>query len=285
MEERTAFRTCPFCEATCGLAVTVRGDQVLKVRGDTEDVFSRGFLCPKGVALKDLHEDPDRLRTPLLREAGGELRPASWEEALAFIGDRLGALIEAHGRDAVGVYVGNPAAHGLAPLLYGRALLKTLGTRSVYSASTVDQRPKEIANALMYGAPLTVAVPDVDRTRHLLMLGANPLASNGSLMTAPDMRGRLAALRARGGKLVVVDPRRSRTAELADEHHPIRPGTDAHLLFALVHVLFEEGLAAPGRLAALTDGIETVEELARPFTPEAVAPVTGIAADDIRRMA
>ena len=255
MEERTAFATCPFCEATCGLAVTVRGEQVVKVRGDADDVFSRGFLCPKGVALKDLHEDPDRLRTPLLRGADGELRPASWEQAFAFIGERLGPLMEAHGRDAVAVYIGNPAAHGLAQLLYGRVLLKALGTRSVYSASTVDQRPKEIASALMYGAGLSVAIPDVDRTQHLLMLGANPLASNGSLMTAPDMRGRLAALQARGGKLVVVDPRRSRTAEAADEHHPIRPGTDAHLLFALVHVLFDEGLerARPARRAGRRD--------------------------------
>src|SRR5829696_2678005 len=285
MEERTEFRTCPLCEATCGLAVTVRGDQVLKVRGDADDVFSHGFLCPKGVALKDLHEDPDRLRTPLLRGDDGELRPATWEEAFAFVAERLGPLIEAHGRDAVAVYVGNPAAHGLAPLLYGRVLLKALGTRSVFSASTVDQRPKEVANGLMYGAALSVAIPDVDRTQHLLMLGANPLDSNGSLMTAPDMRGRLRALRDRGGKLVVVDPRRSRTAEVADEHHPIRPGTDAHLLFALVHVLFAEGLVAPGRLAALTDGIQTVQALARPFSPEAVAPVCGIDAATIRRMA
>src|SRR5215204_996909 len=285
MEERTAFRTCPFCEATCGLAVTVRGDAVVKVRGDADDVFSHGFLCPKGVAIADLHEDPDRLRTPLVRRADGELEPASWEQAFALISERLGPLMETHGRDAVAVYVGNPSAHGLAPLLYGRALLKTLGTRSVYSASTVDQRPKEIANALMYGAPLSVAIPDVDRTQHLLMLGANPLASNGSLMTAPDMRGRLKALRARGGKLVVVDPRRSRTAEAADEHHAIVPGTDAHLLFALVHVLFEEGLEQPGRLAELTEGIDAVRELARPFTPEEVAPQTRIDADTIRRMA
>jgi anaerobic selenocysteine-containing dehydrogenase len=283
--ERTAFRTCPFCEATCGLEVTLRGDEVVKVRGDAEDVFSRGFLCPKGVALKDLHDDPDRLRTPMVRGADGQLQPATWEQAWALIGDRLGAVTAEHGRDAVGVYIGNPAAHGLAALLYGRVLLKALGTRSVFSASTVDQRPKEISCGLMFGAPLSVPIPDVDRTQHLLMLGANPLASNGSLMTAPDMRGRLKALRARGGKLVVVDPRRSGTAEAADEHHPIRPGTDAHLLFALVHVLFAESLAAPGRLAVLTDGIETVEELAQPFTPEAVAPVTGIPAEAIRRMA
>src|SRR5829696_2571436 len=283
--ERAAFRTCPFCEATCGLEVTVRGDEVVKVRGDAEDVFSHGFLCPKGVALKDLHEDPDRLRTPMVRGADGELRPASWEEAFAVVGDRLARLVEAHGRDAVAVYIGNPAAHGLAALLYGRVLVKALGTRSVFSASTVDQRPKEISSGLMFGAALSVPIPDVDRTRHLLMLGANPLASNGSLMTAPDMRGRLQALRARGGKLVVVDPRRSRTAEVADEHVPIRPGTDALLLFALVHVLFAEALAAPGELAALADGIEAVEELAQPFTPEAVAPATGIDADTIRRMA
>jgi anaerobic selenocysteine-containing dehydrogenase len=283
--ERTAFRTCPFCEATCGLEITLRGDEVVKVRGDADDVFSQGFLCPKGVALKDLHDDPDRLRTPLVRGADGELREASWEEAFGVIGERLAPLVEAHGSDAVAVYIGNPAAHGLAALLYGRVLVKALGTRSLFSASTVDQRPKEISCGLMFGAPLSVPIPDVDRTQHLLMLGANPLASNGSLLTAPDMRGRLAALRARGGKLVVVDPRRSRTAEVADEHVPIRPGTDAHLLFALVQVLFEEGLTAPGRLADLADGIEAVEELAHPFTPEAVAPVCGVDATTIRRMA
>jgi anaerobic selenocysteine-containing dehydrogenase len=283
--ERTAFRTCPFCEATCGLAVTVRGDDVVRVRGDAEDVFSRGFLCPKGVALKDLHDDPDRLRTPMVRDAAGELRPASWETAFGVVGERLERVIDAHGRDAVAVYIGNPAAHGLAALLYGRVLIKALGTRSVFSASTVDQRPKEISSGLMFGAALSVPIPDVDRTQHLLMLGANPLASNGSLMTAPDVRGRLRALQARGGRLVVVDPRRSRTAELADEHVPIRPGTDALLLFALVGVLFAEDLAAPGALAELADGIEAVEELAQPFTPEAVAPATGIGADTIRRMA
>ena len=156
----THIRTCPFCEATCGLEVTLRGDEVVKVRGDAEDVFSRGFLCPKGVALKDLHDDPDRVRTPLVRDAGGELRPASWERAWALIGDRLGALTEAHGRDAVAVYIGNPAAHGLAALLYGRVLVKALGTRSVFSASTVDQRPKEISSGLMFGAPLSVPIPD-----------------------------------------------------------------------------------------------------------------------------
>src|SRR5215211_1790616 len=287
---RTAYRTCPFCEATCGLELTLEDATLVKVRGDAEDVFSHGFICPKGVALKALHEDPDRLRAPMLRLSDGSFAPVGWDEAFAEIDRRLPPLLahersgdeasgRGRGRDAAAIYIGNPAVHGLAALLYGRVLVKALGTRSVFSASTVDQRPTEISCGLMFGAPLSVPVPDVDRTHHLLMLGANPLASNGSLMTAPDMRGRLKALRARGGKLVVVDPRRSRTAEVADEHVPIRPGTDAHLLFALVHVLFAEGLTAPGRLAELTDGIAAVEELARPFTPAAVAPVTGIPAD------
>jgi anaerobic selenocysteine-containing dehydrogenase len=293
---RTAFRTCPFCEATCGLELTLEGDELVKVRGDAEDVFSHGFICPKGVAIKALHEDPDRLRTPLLRRPDGSFAPASWDEAFAEIDRRLPPLLagersgdeasgRGRGRDAAAIYIGNPAVHGVAALLYGRVLTKALGTRNVYTASTVDQRPKEIASGLMYGGSLTIAVPDVDRTDHLLILGANPLASNGSLLTAPDMRGRLRAIQQRGGKVVVVDPRRSRTAEVADAHHFIRPGTDAHLLFALVHVIFAEGLARPGRLAELCEGLEEVERLACDFTPEAAAAVTGIAAEEIRDMA
>jgi anaerobic selenocysteine-containing dehydrogenase len=289
-----AFRTCPLCEATCGLAITLTaangdsagdGPRVVAIRGDRDDVFSKGFICPKGVALRELHEDPDRLRTPLLRQPDGSFSPTTWDEAFALIDSRLSPIL-AEDRNAVGVYLGNPNAHILDNLLYNRVLLRALGTRNVFTASTVDQYPKQMASALMYGGATTVAVPDVDRTGHMLLLGANPLASNGSLMTAPDMRGRLRALRARGGKLVVIDPRRSRTAQEADEHHFIRPGTDAHLLFALVHVLFEEGLVRPGeRLQALCTGIDDVRRLAEPFSPDAVGPVTGIDAGEIRRIA
>ncbi|MFZ1996514.1 MAG: molybdopterin-dependent oxidoreductase, partial [Solirubrobacteraceae bacterium] len=270
------------CEATCGLELTLDGDDLVSIRGDTQDVFSRGFVCPKGAALKQLHEDPDRLRTPMIKD-GDAHRPAGWDEAFALIDDRLAPILAAD-RNAVAVYLGNPNAHNLDSLLYGRVLLKALSTRNVYSASSVDQMPKQLASALMFGTGTTVAVPDVDRTQHLLMLGANPLASNGSLMTAPDMRGRLRALRARGGKLVVIDPRRTRSAEEADEHHFIRPGTDALLLFALVHVLFDEGLADPGeKLTALSDGISEVRALARPFGPDDVAAACGIPAREIRR--
>ena len=227
--QRTALRTYPLCEATCGLELTLDGDEVVSVRGDADDVFSHGFLCPKGVALKELHDDRDRITTPLIRGDDGTFRPASWPEAYALIDERLRPIL-AEDRNAVAVYRGNPNAHLLGNMLYGRVLSKALGSRNLYSASTVDQYPKQVASAMLFGGGTTVAVPDLDRTDHLLVLGANPLASNGSLMTAPDVRGRLRAMRARGGKLVVFDPRRSRTATEADEHHFIRPATDAHLL-------------------------------------------------------
>ncbi len=282
---RTAHRTCPLCEATCGLEITLAGNEVAGIRGDDDDVFSRGFICPKGFALKALHEDPDRLRTPLIRQPDGSFATATWTEAFAEIDRRLTPILERHGRDAVGAYVGNPAAHGLAAILYGRVLLRALGTKSVFTASTVDQMPKHVSAGLMFGGASSIPVPDLDRTDHLLLLGANPLASNGSLMTAPDARGRLRAIRARGGKVVVIDPRRSRTAEHASEHHFIRPGSDALLLFALAHTLFDEGLAAPGALAEHCAGLEQVEALARDFAPEAVAEACGIPAGEIRRMA
>ncbi|MEX2196937.1 MAG: molybdopterin oxidoreductase family protein [Thermoleophilaceae bacterium] len=280
----TRYRTCPLCEATCGLAIDVSDGEVVKIRGDEDDVFSHGFLCPKAHGLKALHEDPDRLRTPLVRR-DGELVEASWDEAFAEIDRGLAPLIEQHGRDAVAVYVGNPNAHNLSALLYGPVWLRALGSRNIYSASTVDQMPKQVSSGLMFGHLLSVPVPDLDRTEHLLMLGANPLVSNGSLMTSPDARGRIRGIRERGGKVVVVDPRRTRTAEQADEHHFVRPGTDALLLFGMVRTLFEEGLAAPGALAEHLNGLDDVERLAAGFTPEAVAPACGVPAAEIRRMA
>jgi anaerobic selenocysteine-containing dehydrogenase len=277
-----AHRTCPFCEATCGLEVTYSDGRVTKVRGDAQDVFSNGFLCPKGVSLMELHDDPDRLRTPMIRQEDGSFRQASWQEALGLIAAKLPAVLEAGGRDACAVYLGNPSAHSLAATLYGRVLLKAIGSKNIFSASTVDQYPKQMASALMFGTGLSIAIPDLDRTDFLLVLGANPIASNGSLMTAPDVRGRLRAIRARGGKIVVVDPRRTRTAKEADEHLFIRPGTDAMLLFALVHVIFDEGLDTPIEHLA---GLDEVRELAREFTPEAASAATGIEADAIRRLA
>src|SRR3954447_2683918 len=284
MPAEARYRTCPLCEATCGLEITIADGAVERVRGDAADVFSRGFLCPKGVGIKELHEDPDRVRAPLLRR-NGHFEEVSWDEAFAAVDEGLGRVLGGGDRNAVGVYFGNPTAHNLSAMLYGRVLMKALGSRSLFSASTVDQFPKQLASSYMFGSPVTVPVPDLDRCEWLLVLGANPVASNGSLMTAPDVRGRLKGIQRRGGRIVVVDPRRSRTAELADEHVPVRPGTDALLLFAMVHVLFAEGLADLGDVAPHADGVEAVRELAQPFSPEAVAPATGVEAETIRRLA
>src|SRR5438094_426518 len=284
METTTHYRTCPLCEATCGLEIETRGRTITSIRGDDRDPFSRGYICPKGPALTHLDSDPDRLRRPMIRR-GTTWQEVGWDDAFAEIDRRLPALRATHGKDAVAVYLGNPSVHALALTLYSRALLRVLGTRSIFSASTVDQMPKHISAGFMFGLPLSIPVPDVDRTQYLLILGADPVVSNGSLMTAPDIRERLRAIRARGGKVVGVDPRRSRTAEAADVHHFIRPGTDALLLFAIVQTLFAEGLVRLGRLAEHTHGVDRVAELARPFTPEAVAPVTGVPADVIRCLA
>jgi anaerobic selenocysteine-containing dehydrogenase len=282
--DATVFRTCPLCEATCGLELTIRDGAVTRIRGDSDDVFSHGFICPKGTALGHLHDDPDRLRAPMVRR-DGDLRPAPWEEAFAEVAGRLPGIIERHGRDAVAVYLGNPNVHNLSGLLYGRVLLRALGTRNLFTASTVDQRPKEISSALMFGTMYTHAVPDLDRASYLLLLGANPMESNGSLATAPDWPGRLRGILQRGGRIVVVDPKRTRTAERASEHLPIRPGTDAQFLMAMVHTLFAEGLVDLGAAEEFVSGVDVIEGLARDFPPEAVAGRCGIDAATIRRHA
>jgi anaerobic selenocysteine-containing dehydrogenase len=280
----THYRTCPFCEATCGLEIEVEGREVVSVRGDAQDVFSQGFICPKAYGIKQLHEDPDRLTTPLVRR-DGQLVEATWDEAFDEIDRRLSPILADQGRNAVAVYLGNPNAHNLSAITHGTALLRVLGSQNVYTASTVDQMPKQVSSGLMFGAMLSVPIPDVDRCEHLLLLGANPLVSNGSLLTAPNMRGRLRAIQERGGKVVVVDPRRTRTADEASEHHFIRPGTDALLLAALACTIVEEGLEDVGALTEHVEGLDEVRTLVREFPPEAVADACGIDAGEIRRMA
>jgi anaerobic selenocysteine-containing dehydrogenase len=280
----THYRICPLCEATCGLEITTRDREVVSIRGDAEDVFSHGYVCPKGAALRELDADPDRLRQPLLRR-NGLLEPASWDEAFEEIHRRLRPIVEEHGNAALGFYLGNPGVHNIALLQYGQVLIRGFRTPNIFSASTVDQMAKQLAGGLMFGTAMSVAVPDIDRCGYLLMLGANPMASNGSLFTVPDFRGRLRRLQQRGGRLVVVDPRRSETAAAADRHLFIRPGSDALLLAALVHTLFDEGLARPGRLADLANGIEDLERAVLPFAPERVAAACGIEAAAIREIA
>ncbi|MFC8076550.1 molybdopterin oxidoreductase family protein [Streptomyces sp. NPDC057307] len=281
---RTALRVCPLCEATCGLTLTIEGSTVTGARGDRDDVFSKGFICPKGASFGELDADPDRLRTPLIR-VNGELREGSWDEAFDLIAARLRPLIEEHGPQSVGVVLGNPNVHTMAGALYPPVLLGILRTRNLFTASTLDQMPKHVSSGLLFGDALAIPVPDLDRTDHLLLLGANPLDSNGSLCTAPDFPGKLKALRRRGGTLTVVDPRRTRTARLADRHLAIRPGTDALLLAALVQVLFDERLTDPGALTDHLEGMDELRSAVSDFTPEAVAAACDLDAEAIRTLA
>lgn len=284
MAPTTTFRTCPLCEATCGLRLTVEDGRVLRVDGDPDDVLSRGYLCPKGATIGELNADPDRLQRPLVRR-GGRLVEVDWPDAYAEVAARLPAIQEQHGREAVAVYLGNPNVHNLAGQLYLRPLVKALATRNVYTASSVDQLPKHASSGLMFGDPLAIPVPDIDRTDLLVIFGGNPRVSNGSLWTAPDLPGRLDALRRRGGRLIVVDPRRTRTAARADHHLAVLPGTDAALLAAMVQVLMDDGLVRMGRLAELVAGLDDLADAVAPFTPERVADACGVEAATIRWLA
>ena len=240
-QPKTVHRICTLCEATCGITVGVDADGTIEsIRGDDADPFSRGYICPKAYGLKGLHEDPDRIRQPLRRNDDGSWVEVSWDDAYAYAAERLLAIREKHGTNAIATYLGNPSAHNMHTMVYAPVFQRALGTKQRYSASTVDQFPKMVSAGLMFGDGLTIPVPDLDRTDYLLMLGANPLASNGSLMTAPDVKNRLRDIVRRGGRVVVVDPRRSETADLATEHVFIRPGTDAYLLLAMVETLFRE---------------------------------------------
>ncbi|MER7136697.1 molybdopterin oxidoreductase family protein [Streptomyces sp. NPDC000341] len=283
-DSRTAPRICPLCEATCGLTLTIEGTTVTGARGDHDDVFSQGFICPKGASFGGLDADPDRLRTPLVR-TDGVLREATWSEAFDAVAAKIPTLTREHGEQAVGVYLGNPNVHTMAGGLYPPLLLSALGTRNVFTASTLDQMPKHVSSGLLFGDAQAIPVPDLDRTAHLLLIGANPLESNGSLCTAPDFPGRLRALRRRGGTLTVVDPRRTRTARLADRHAAIRPGTDALLLAALTQVLVEEKLTDPGALGEHLEGLDELTEAIADFTPEAVAAACDLDAETIRAIA
>ena len=280
METTIAYRTCPLCEASCGLEIVLEDGRPVRVRGDKEDVFSKGYLCPKGASLIDLEMDPDRLRGPLVRR-NGRLVEASWDEALAEVERLLGPITAEHGRDAVAIYMGNPNVHTMAGQIYLRPLIKALATKNLYSSSTVDQMPKQAACGFMFGSANAIPVPDIDRTDYIVLIGANPHASNGSVCTAPDFPGRLRKVRERGGKVVVVDPRRTKTAEAADQHIFIRPGTDAFLLLGLINVLFSEKLVKTGDLDSLLNGLEQLENLARDFTPETTADKTGISREII----
>jgi anaerobic selenocysteine-containing dehydrogenase len=279
----TVFCQCTLCEAHCGIAVEVEDDRVIRISGDPDDVMSHGYICPKAAALADIHSDPDRLRHPVKR-VGDRFVEIGWDEALALAADGLRAVQDHYGADAVATYLGNPGAHSAAALAAG-VLRKAIGTINNYSATSADQLPQHRTSYEMFGHFALLPVADIDRTDHMLILGANPAVSNGSIMTAPGVRDRLKRIRARGGKVVVIDPRRTETAKHASEHIQVRPGGDPYLLLGMLHVLFSEGLVRLGRLEQHSDGLDELRELALHWSPERAAPHAGVPADDIARLA
>lgn len=278
------YRSCNLCEAICGIEIKHAQGKILSITGDKSDMFSRGHICPKALALKDINEDPNRLKFPVKRN-GNDWKQISWEEAFGEIAEKIKDIQARYGRNAVAVFQGNPSVHNYGTMLSSGELLKSLKTQNNYTATSVDQLPHHFAAWAMLGHPLLIPIPDIDRTEYFLVFGANPLASNGSLMTAPDIINRLESIGKRGGKIVLIDPRRTETARVAAEHHFIKPASDVYFLLAFVHTLFAEKLVNLNKLKDFTDGVEILREAAQNYAPETIAEKTGIPAGEIRRIA
>ena len=281
-EKHIHYRSCHVCEALCGLRIETEGEQIISIKPDKEDPFSNGHICPKGVAIRDIHEDPDRIRTPLKRTAEG-WETISWEEALNTTIERIGRIVDDHGANAIATYMGNPSGHSAGMMTHPVTWFQMIGTRNQFHAGSVDTWPTHLVCYLMYGNQWFTPIPDIDRTHHMVIIGGNPMASNGSMMTVPDFPGRIKSLKKRG-KLVVIDPRRSETAKKADEHHFIMPGTDAWLLLSIIHILFRDGLINLRHWEGLITGLDEVRDAVREITPEAAARHCGISASEIEQL-
>ena len=284
MSQQTHYRACHLCEAICGLEIVTDGPGILSIKGDHNDPFSRGHICPKAIALRDLHQDPDRLREPM-KKVDGQWQKIPWEQAIEEVAQKTAAMQHDNGANSVGVYAGNPNVHNYGNITHGRMLRKALRTKNNFSATSLDQLPHHLAALQLFGHQFMVPVPDIDHTDYMLILGANPLASNGSMMTVPDVKKRLQAIQTRGGRFVVIDPRRSETAELADEHVFIKPGSDAFLLLAMLNVLFDNDSINLGHLENLVVGLNDVKQAVAGYTPELASKMTGVDSDVIRRLA
>ncbi len=281
--QETHYIACNLCEAICGLEIIVENGAVKSIRGDKQDPVSKGHICPKAVALQDIHYDPDRLRTPIKKTADG-WQQISWHQAFDEVANGLKQVQRKHGKNSVAVYLGNPTVHNLDAMLFGPVFFRTLRTKNRFSATSVDQLPEQLASLLMFGHSLLIPLPDLDRTDFHIIFGANPVVSNGSLMTAPGVTRRLKAIRERGGQFVVIDPRRTETAAIADRHLFIKPGSDVFMLLAMLHVVFVEKLQSLGTVGEFTRGMEQIEELVRNYAPEKVAAITGVNPEDLKTL-
>ena len=283
-QTETAFRSCNLCEAICGLTIEHDGQQVVSIKGDKDDPLSRGHICPKAIALQDIHADPDRLKTPMRRTENG-FEPISWDDAFNLVESKLMQIRKQHGDDSVALYLGNPTVHNSGALLFQKYLKQALNTRNRFAATSVDQLPHHLAASLMFGHGLMIPIPDIDNTDYMLILGANPAASNGSLMTAPDVKNRLKSIVKRDGKVVLIDPRRTESAKLASEHHFIRPGTDVFLLAAILNSLLQNDAVKPGRLNEFTKGLDQLRSAVTEFTSQNISEITGIDSATIESIA
>ena len=283
-DEKTTYRACHLCEAICGLEIRTRGEEILSIKGDKEDPFSRGHICPKAVALIDIHNDPDRVRTPM-RRTGTDWTPMAWDEAIDLVASKFAAIQKQHGPNALGIYLGNPNAHHVGSILNLPPLIRALQTKNRFSATSVDQLPHHVVAREMFGHMFMLPIPDIDHTAYWLILGANPIVSNGSLMTVPDVGKRLKAIREGGGKVIVIDPVRTDTADAATRHHFIRPGTDAAFLLALVNALLDLGAPRIERYGDKLNGLDAAIAAIKPFGVERAVACTGISADEVRAIA
>jgi anaerobic selenocysteine-containing dehydrogenase len=283
-EPKTHYRACNLCEAICGLEIKTQGNQVLSIKGDKNDPLSRGYICPKGVAMQDIYSDPNRLRKPV-KKHGDSWVEISWEEAFDSVAEKLVAVQEQHGQNAVAFFAGNPNVHNYGSMTHAGVLRKAVQSKIHFSATSLDQLPHHLTSYSLYGHQSLIPVPDIDHSHYMLIIGGNPLASNGSIMTSPDIPKRLKAIQQRGGRFIVIDPRRTETAEIADQHLFIRPGTDAWLLMAMLNTLFAEDLVKTGHLTDLLVGIDQVRSACESFTPELAEQYSGVAAEQIRQLA
>jgi len=280
----THYRNCNICEAMCGLEIKYQDKEILSIKGDQQDPFSKGYNCPKATALQDFYTDKDRLKTPIRRTATG-WEDISWDEAFAEIAEKFKGIQNEHGKNALAVYLGNPNAHSLGNAMFLKPFMKSLGTNNRFSSASADQMPHHVAANFMFGAGMLIPVPDIDRTDFMLIIGGNPVVSNGSMMTAPNVIGRMKAIQKRGGKIVVVDPRRTRTAKIADQHLFIRPEKDALLLLAMIHCVFATSGVNLRHLAAVVEGLDELEHLVKDYSPAAVTEHVGIDAEAIETLA
>ncbi len=280
---RNHYIACNLCEAICGLEIRVEDNKIRSIKGDPNDPISKGHICPKAVALQDIYNDPDRLRSPIKKTDSG-WQEISWKQAFKEVTDKLKQNQQKHGKTSVAVYLGNPTVHNMDAMIFGPMFFRTLRTKNRYSATSVDQLPEQLVSLLMFGHSLLIPLPDLDRTDFHIIFGANPVVSNGSLMTAPGVTKRLKGIRQRGGKLVVIDPRKTETAAIADQHLFIKPGSDVYMLLSMLQVVFDEDLQDTGKVGNFTKGIETISGLVSQHTPESTSSLTGINPQDLREL-